>query len=84
LAKYQKIKRINIERMKTNLNYYQKILEEIKNYEPAKKVEIEYKKEIINFLINNKDNYLRSNPKGHLTASAWIINSFSFLVFYQQ
>jgi len=75
LAKYQKIKRINIERMKTNLNYYQKILEEIKNYKPAKKVEIEYKKEIINFLINNKDNYLRSNPKGHLTASAWIINS---------
>lgn len=60
--------------MKNKLNNYQKILKKIRNYKPKKKSEIKYKKQIINFLINNKDNYLRTNPNGHLTASAWIIN----------
>jgi len=56
------------------LKYFQKILEEIRKYKPASQAEKRYKSQIINFLINNKDNYLRTNPKGHLTASAWIIN----------
>jgi 8-oxo-dGTP pyrophosphatase MutT (NUDIX family) len=36
--------------------------------------EKKYKAEIINFLVNNKNDYLRTNSKGHLTASAWVIN----------
>lgn len=56
------------------LNYNQKILEEIKNYNPDLQAEKNSKKEIINFLNNNKDDFLRTNSAGHLTASAWIIN----------
>ncbi|RAK04154.1 ADP-ribose pyrophosphatase YjhB (NUDIX family) [Halanaerobium saccharolyticum] len=56
------------------MNYFQKILEEIKKYKPESQAEKKYKKQILNFLVNNKENYLRTNPKGHLTASAWIIN----------
>jgi 8-oxo-dGTP pyrophosphatase MutT (NUDIX family) len=56
------------------LNYYQKILEEIKNYKPANPAEIKHRKDIIDYLVNNKSNFLRTNPEGHLTATAWIIN----------
>lgn len=56
------------------LNYNQKILEEIRNYNPDLQAEKNSKKEIINYLNNNKENFLRTNPAGHLTASAWIIN----------
>lgn len=56
------------------MNYFQKILTKVRKYKPANQVEKGYKKQIINFLINNKANYLRANAKGHLTVSAWIIN----------
>ena len=56
------------------MNYYQKILAEIKNYKPANKAEIKYQKNIIDYLLNNRNDFLRTNPEGHLTASAWIIN----------
>ena len=56
------------------MNYYQKILEEIKNYRPANQTEKKSQKAIIDYLLNNRDNFLRTNPAGHLTASAWIIN----------
>ena len=49
-------------------------IEEIKNYQPTNEEEKKYRNHIIKFLITNKDNYLRTNPEGHLTASAWIIN----------
>ena len=56
------------------MKYFQKILEEIRKYKPASQAEKRYKSQIINFLVKNKDNYLRTNSKGHLTASAWIIS----------
>lgn len=56
------------------LNYFQKILTKIKKYKPANQAEKGYKKQIINFLINNESNYLLTNSKGHLTVSALIIN----------
>jgi len=56
------------------LKYFQKILSQVKNYEPDSLAEKKYKNQIFNFLVNYKDDYLRTNSKGHLTASAWIIN----------
>lgn len=56
------------------LNYYQRILEEIQKYNPENQQEKDYQKEIIDYLTANRNHYLRKNPEGHLTASAWIIN----------
>lgn len=56
------------------MDYYQQILIKINNYKPASQAEKKYKNQILNFLVKNRDNYLRTNLKGHLTASAWIIN----------
>jgi ADP-ribose pyrophosphatase YjhB (NUDIX family) len=56
------------------LNYFQEILEKIRKYKADSQSEKKYKKQIVNFLRNNQDDYLRTNPKGHLTASAWIIS----------
>ncbi|RCW58684.1 NUDIX hydrolase [Halanaerobium sp. ST460_2HS_T2] len=56
------------------MDYHQKILEEIRKYKPNSQAEKKYKRQIINFLANNEDDYLRTNSKGHLTASAWIVN----------
>lgn len=55
--------------------YYQKILKKIRRYEPLSQTEKKSKNQIVNFLVNNEDNYLRTNSKGHLTASAWVINN---------
>ncbi len=49
-------------------------LQLIYNYQPTNKKEIEYKKEIINFIICNTNCFERSNLTGHMTASAWLIN----------
>lgn len=68
------LKSFKVKKESHYLKYFQKILEKIKNYKPASQAEKKYKSQIINFLINNEDNYLRTNPKGHLTASAWIVN----------
>ncbi|MGM0548940.1 MAG: NUDIX hydrolase [Bacillota bacterium] len=56
------------------MDCFSKILNKIENYIPGNKSEKEYKKQTINFLVNNKNNYFRANSSGHLTVSAWIIN----------
>lgn len=37
-------------------------------------VEIEYKKEMINFIIHNNNCFERLNLAGHMTASGWLMN----------
>lgn len=56
------------------LNYFENVLTKIRKYKPANQAEKGYKKQIINFLINNQADYLRTNTGGHLTVSALIIN----------
>ena len=51
------------------------IIEEIRTYNTDNPLEKEYKERIISFIVNNKDNPGLNNPEGHLTASAWIVNS---------
>lgn len=50
------------------------IFEDIKNYQPVNDKEKEDKEFILNFLSNNKDAFLRSNLKAHMTSSSWITN----------
>jgi 8-oxo-dGTP pyrophosphatase MutT (NUDIX family) len=51
-----------------------KILSLLNNYFPIDANEKIYKKEIINFILNNSFCFERSNLKGHITASGWLIN----------
>ncbi len=53
----------------------EEILTEIRAYDTANRLEKDYQERIINFIVNNKDNPGTNNPEGHLTASAWIVNS---------
>ena len=57
-----------------------KILNLLHNYYPHDLNEIEYKKEIINFIINNENCFQRYNLSGHMTASGWLINKTGDLV----
>lgn len=50
------------------------ILTLLKNYHPCESEEIAYKKAILKFIEQNKDCFERSNKKGHITASAWLLN----------
>ncbi|AFM04636.1 NTP pyrophosphohydrolase [Bernardetia litoralis DSM 6794] len=52
----------------------QPILDLLENYQTSFSEEIEFQKQIIDFLIQNDDFALRSNLIGQLTGSAWIVN----------
>jgi 8-oxo-dGTP pyrophosphatase MutT (NUDIX family) len=51
------------------------ILNLLKSYQPTAIDEIAYKKQIIEFIEQNEDCFERTHPKGHLTASAWLLNN---------
>ena len=57
------------------MNYYQKILDRVKEYQAQSISEKKSKKKIIHFILNNQKNIGRENSAGHLTASAWIVNN---------
>ena len=50
------------------------ILKDVKFYKPQSKSEKEHKRQIVNFIEKNKIVLGSKNTKGHLTASAWIVN----------
>ncbi len=58
----------------------QKILNLLQYYNPDNEIEAIYKNEIIKFIKNNKNCFDRSNLKGHMTASGWLINKSGNLV----
>lgn len=51
-----------------------KLIDELKEYIPYNEQEENDKKQIINFLSNNSDAFLRSNSIAHITSSSWIVN----------
>lgn len=51
------------------------LLHLLKNYIPFTDEEIQYKQKMIQFIITHSDCFERSCIEGHLTASAWVINS---------
>ncbi len=50
------------------------LLNLLNNYHSKNIKEQEYKEKIITFIKNNENCFFRSNSKGHITASAWVIN----------
>jgi 8-oxo-dGTP pyrophosphatase MutT (NUDIX family) len=50
------------------------LLNLLNNYHSENIKEQEYKEKIITFIKNNENCFDRSNGKGHITASAWVIN----------
>jgi len=52
----------------------QVVLDLLQNYQTSFNEEIEFQKQIIDFLTQNDDFALRSNLIGQLTGSAWIVN----------
>jgi 8-oxo-dGTP pyrophosphatase MutT (NUDIX family) len=50
------------------------LLDLLYNYHPDNDLEIQYKKDIIDFVLTNENCFERSNVKGHMTASGWLIN----------
>jgi len=50
------------------------ILEDIENFVPFNKEEETDKKVLIRFIRDNPDYLLRTNPIGHFSSSAWIVN----------
>ncbi len=50
------------------------LLSQLKDYQPSSAEEQRAVEKTIRFVESNSDCFLRSNPAGHLTASAWIIN----------
>jgi hypothetical protein len=51
-----------------------KLVTMLENYFPAVKEEIDFKQEIIAFIKENPNCFERSLEKGHITASAWLLN----------
>ncbi len=58
-----------------NINANNSVSELIKNYNPKCKEEAVYKIKILQFLAKNINCFDRSNEKGHITASAWLLNN---------
>lgn len=54
--------------------YRNTLLNLLNNYYPENIKEQEYKEKMITFIENNPNCFDRSNSKGHITASAWVIN----------
>ncbi|MCS7005554.1 MAG: NUDIX hydrolase [Cytophagales bacterium] len=55
------------------------LLAQLHQYQPYDEHEAQMLQDTILFIQKNKDCFLRSNLKGHLTASAWIVdNTFQF------
>jgi len=52
----------------------QPILDLLHNYQPSFSEEIDFQRQIIDFITQNDDFALRSNLIGQLTGSAWIVN----------
>ncbi len=50
------------------------LLEKLQNYFPVLEEEIVYKNEMISFIEEHSDCFERSLQKGHITASAWLLN----------
>ena len=50
------------------------LLDLLNNYQPDNEKEIDFKKQMINFLINNVDAFDRTNDVAHFTSSSWIVN----------
>jgi 8-oxo-dGTP pyrophosphatase MutT (NUDIX family) len=46
----------------------------LENYHPIDQVEQSFKKQIIEFMLNNFDCFERSLSIGHITASSWLLN----------
>lgn len=61
--------------MKIYNNYHIKILKEIESYKPWDSEEKEAKEKIVEYLKTNNIIIDTENKDGHLTASAWIVNS---------
>lgn len=51
-----------------------KILDKLKTYESFDPNELEMKSMIIEFIENEENIYGKLNPRGHITASAWVVN----------
>lgn len=52
----------------------EKLLEELKGYRSFDDLEERYRHEFIDFVTRNTELLGRENKKGHITASAWIVN----------
>ena len=52
----------------------EKLIEDIKIFEPSNEQEKKDKELIISWILENDDAFLRSNKAAHITASAWVLN----------
>jgi len=49
-------------------------VESLEKYKPADKIESVHKEQILEFLYASDNNFDRSNLKGHITGSCWLLN----------
>ena len=59
--------------MKTKKNK-QTLIRSIESYIPDTETEQKHRKSVLMFLRENNNNFERSNLKGHITGSAWLLN----------
>jgi len=52
----------------------QKLIKDIENYIPSTETENHHKIQTLKFLNESNNNFCRSNLKGHITSSAWLID----------
>lgn len=50
-------------------------VESLEKYEPMDTIEFGHKKQILDFFATSDNNFDRSNLSGHITGSAWLLNS---------
>lgn len=50
------------------------LIQLLHEYFPTDPAEIKAKEDMLNFIKHNKDCFERSNEKGHITGSAWLVN----------
>lgn len=50
------------------------LLKMLENYHPTDHVEQSFKKQMVEFIVNNTDCFERSLSIGHITASSWLLN----------